>query len=246
MDMSVMPRNTPCTETFEGLLTVSTLGAWRREVERLIQDLGFDVFLYGSRPVRGSDDYVVVSTYPDAWRDYYDAESLVRHDPTVRHCSVSLLPLVWSAELFRSESERRLYGEAGVYGLRSGISIPMRGVRGETAMISLASESAPADAQRVQIRKLLPAVQLLAAYMQESCARFCAASESGPVPRLTQRELECLKWIAVGKTAWEAAKIMRCSERTINFHVANVNAKLGVSNRRHAATRAISLGLIAL
>lgn len=113
-------------------------------------------------------------------------------------------------------------------------------------MVSLASEAAPSDAVLQQHRARSSAAQLLTAYMHESAARFLGSDDKADQPHLTQRELECLKWIAIGKTAWETARILKCSERTINFHVANLNAKLGVANRRHAATRALALGLISL
>ncbi len=235
-------RNTSCIETFEELLSATSLDQWKKTAEALVYGWHFDFFLYGLRPKANSDDYVVVSTYPAAWRHYYDSERLAQWDPTVRHCATRMVPLVWTSELFVSERERRLYAEAAGFGLCTGISIPIRGTRGEIGMLSVASQRRHTTEY---LRSVLPDLQLLAAYMQESYGRL-ADCEQHKAPRLTHRELECLRWIAVGKTAWETAKILRCSERTVNFHVSNVNAKLGVANRRHAATRALALGLISL
>ena len=36
--------------------------------------------------------------------------------------------------------------------------------------------------------------------------------------KLSPRELECLKWAAAGKTAWETSIILDISEGTVKFH----------------------------
>ena len=36
---------------------------------------------------------------------------------------------------------------------------------------------------------------------------------------MSARELDCLKWTAAGKTAWEASVILGISERTVRFHL---------------------------
>jgi len=68
-----------------------------------------------------------------------------------------------------------------------------------------------------------------------------------PVPepaRLSARELECLRWAAVGKTSWETALILGVSERTVNFHFGNVFGKLKVNNKQAAVAQAIFQGLL--
>lgn len=63
---------------------------------------------------------------------------------------------------------------------------------------------------------------------------------------LSKREIEVLKWTAIGKTSWEVSSILAISERTVNFHVGNIANKLGVSGRRAACSMALSRGLISL
>ncbi|HVW52726.1 MAG TPA: LuxR C-terminal-related transcriptional regulator [Trinickia sp.] len=38
-------------------------------------------------------------------------------------------------------------------------------------------------------------------------------------PRLTPRELECLKWIAAGKSSWEISHIIGISEHGVLYHI---------------------------
>lgn len=55
---------------------------------------------------------------------------------------------------------------------------------------------------------------------------------------LSSREIECLQWLAVGKTISEAACILGISERTLRFHVTNARNRLGVSTTMQAVVAA--------
>jgi len=63
---------------------------------------------------------------------------------------------------------------------------------------------------------------------------------------LTARELDCLRWVALGKTSWETGTIMGLTERTVNFHMARVCDKLGVCRRQAAVAVALQTGLLPL
>jgi LuxR family transcriptional regulator of spore coat protein len=61
---------------------------------------------------------------------------------------------------------------------------------------------------------------------------------------LTQREVSCLQWAALGKTSWEMGVILGLTERTINFHIHTACRKLGVHGRQAAITAALQAGLL--
>ena len=63
------------------------------------------------------------------------------------------------------------------------------------------------------------------------------------MPRLTQKEQEILGWCALGKTSAEMAIILNRSETTINFHIANLRVKFGVTSRHAAVLKAIKYGM---
>ena len=71
-----------------------------------------------------------------------------------------------------------------------------------------------------------------------------ADDEAQPVEALTPRELEVLQIMARGARNRDIAEELFISERTVKIHVANVIAKLGVSNRTAAVVRAIDFNLI--
>lgn len=61
---------------------------------------------------------------------------------------------------------------------------------------------------------------------------------------LSPRELECLKLAFQGMTARASGEVLLCSERTVNFHLANAMSKLKVDNKLEAIQRACWFGLI--
>jgi DNA-binding NarL/FixJ family response regulator len=61
---------------------------------------------------------------------------------------------------------------------------------------------------------------------------------------LTAREQEVLQLLARGLRNKEIAARLHVSERTVNFHLANIYQKLNVSGRTEALSRAIEQGLI--
>jgi len=70
------------------------------------------------------------------------------------------------------------------------------------------------------------------------------ARGSHPYETLTAREQEVLRLLARGLRNKEMAARLHVSERTINFHLANIYAKLNVSGRTEALSKALEQGLI--
>jgi LuxR family quorum-sensing system transcriptional regulator SolR len=61
---------------------------------------------------------------------------------------------------------------------------------------------------------------------------------------LSPRERECLEHAFQGRTARETAQELLCTERTVNYHLANAMNKLRVDNKMAAIQRACWLGAI--
>ena len=70
------------------------------------------------------------------------------------------------------------------------------------------------------------------------------ADETPPFEALTPREVEVLQIMARGARNRDIAQELVISERTVKIHVANIIAKLAVTNRTAAVVRAIDLNLI--
>jgi DNA-binding CsgD family transcriptional regulator len=62
---------------------------------------------------------------------------------------------------------------------------------------------------------------------------------------LTARQVECLAWVAEGKSAIEIGMILGISARTVEKHIARACEIFGVNRRIQAVDQARRLGLIA-
>ncbi|MCV6203102.1 autoinducer binding domain-containing protein [Pseudomonas aeruginosa] len=86
---------------------------WSAILQKMASDLGFSKILFGLLP-KDSQDYenaFIVGNYPAAWREHYDRAGYARVDPTVSHCTQSVLPIFWEPSILR-ESEINQKGKA--------------------------------------------------------------------------------------------------------------------------------------
>lgn len=63
-------------------------------------------------------------------------------------------------------------------------------------------------------------------------------------PKLTNREIEVLKWLKEGKSSNDVSVILNISERTVNFHCNNILRKLDAVNRVQAVAVALEKRII--
>jgi len=77
----------------------------------------------------------------------------------------------------------------------------------------------------------------------ERCMALSPFAQEDKTCELTSRELECLRWVAGGKTDWEISVILSISSATVRFHVDRARVKLGASTRAQAVARVALLGL---
>jgi DNA-binding NarL/FixJ family response regulator len=66
------------------------------------------------------------------------------------------------------------------------------------------------------------------------------------LPDISDRELEVLNLMALGKNNRAISEALAVTESTVKFHVANVLAKLGACDRTHAVVTALKRGIIHL
>jgi LuxR family transcriptional regulator, quorum-sensing system regulator LasR len=220
--------------------------AWFRALCLMGRRCGFEQTLFAviPRPGMRFTDAFLRSNYASSWRQTYDEQAFVRIDPTVRHCLRQTAPLVWSSSAFTDRGQKAMYEEARRHGLCTGISLPIHGPKQEAGMLCFVCGDQTRRELTKQVRRHLSTLTLLRDVTFDTGQRFLAGHTETLVPKLTPRESECLKWTAQGKSTWEIAKIFGCSEATVNFHMANIRTKFGVSSRSAAAVKATRMGLI--
>ena len=233
----------------DGLSKANSFAEIHGVCAQICKEYGFEQFLYGARlPTSLTKPYYVfISGYPTEWWERYKQNNYIRLDPLVHFCSENTVPINWETVhslAGEDPTARQLMGEAGEFGLRQGISIPIHTRQGDSAMLNF-STGETGDKTIARINGVAPFLFLLTTYVHEAAKRVFDDRDI-PVKQngLTLRERECLLWAAEGKTAWEISQILNISERTANFHLQNVTEKLGVINRQHAVARAVSQGII--
>lgn len=185
---------------------------------------------------------LIIDNYPASWREQYDESGFMHVDPIVKYSMSHFLPVRWDMMTKSLSKPSVIFEEARCNGLNAGFSIPIHGLRGEFGMLSFATSDSKAynvDSARIATSQLI--VPLLTQNIHNI---VCDIRDEEHLVSLTNREVQCLTWAAEGKSAWEIAAIIGCSERTAKFHISNACNKLGATNRYQAITKAILGGHI--
>lgn len=182
---------------------------WSAILQKMASDLGFSKILFGLLP-KDSQDYenaFIVGNYPAAWREHYDRAGYARVDPTVSHCTQSVLPIFWEPSIYQTRKQHEFFEEASAAGLVYGLTMPLHGARGELGALSLSVEAENrAEANRF-MESVLPTLWMLKDYALQSGAGLAFEHPVSKPVVLTSREKEVLQWCAIGKTSWEISVI---------------------------------------
>src|ERR1700730_10304595 len=117
----------------------------------------------------------------------------------------------------------------------------MHGPNGYFATVSMGSperdlDLGPRNRLRIQM------IAMLAHERSRTLASF--ASTDSPRDIISARELECLRWVAAGKTDWEIGMILSISAATAKFHIDSARAKLRATSPAAAAARLVLSGFL--
>ncbi|RUV47544.1 autoinducer-binding protein, partial [Mesorhizobium sp. M5C.F.Ca.IN.020.29.1.1] len=112
-----------------------------------VRELGFDCYAYlNIQPVRT----YTVSNYAVEWQQRYFDRDYKDIDPVVKTARTTLEAFTWATVTPRKVSSRvrAFYAEAGDFGIRSGITIPIRTAFGHMSMLTVASHKPSLSLER--------------------------------------------------------------------------------------------------
>lgn len=181
--------------------------------------------------------------WPEDWLALYNERQIFADDPFVEEARRSMTLYLWSeVETRRPLTPRAqaVYDVGRAYGWREVVGVPIHGPMGYQGLVSLASFEAVTFSPQERA-----CLDLISRAIHERCRReigFGLVSED--MPKLTAREIECMQWVAVGKTDWEIAQVLGISRSTAHFHIEGAKRKLGSSSRSECVTRLALYGLI--
>ncbi len=233
---------------FRELGTAADRASFEARLVGMAQSLEFDIAsaaIAVDRPGQ-APIFEMVGNTPEAWTNASRDPKNYKRDPVLRRLRNSGLPFIYDQGLYVDEGAGDLWEMQAPYGFRTGIAMAMHLPGGRHFLLGVdRAQALPGSTS--EVNRMVADICLLAVHAQETAVRVLLhePQPETPVPRLTPRELEILRWTKEGKSAWAVGQILAMSESTVQTHLRNVRRKMGVSSKHQAILRAISLGLIA-
>lgn len=233
-------------EFVDALQTAKEVEAFERVAGRLATKLGFPQFAY---LCLSGDSPTLISSYPSSWTTRYFNLGYQQLDPVVLRAKVERDLFSWGGAaraLAANREQRQFFDEAITFGVRSGVTVPIRAGFGRVAAFTLATSDGEIDLERV-IREWRDVVQQIGLYFHVHVAArlgtaFPLQKHSGN--ELTQRERQCLSWTAQGKTVADIAILVGIAPRTVVFHLENARRKLGATSIAQCVAIALRRGFL--
>ncbi|MGL4542256.1 MAG: helix-turn-helix transcriptional regulator [Polymorphobacter sp.] len=184
---------------------------------------------------------VKLSDFPSDWIDLLISGDYYVHDPVLVAVEKSVALFSWAdlPSMVKMTKQHLSYMKsAHAQGLSQGYTVPIH-VPGEASglcsFVTAGDRALPAAS--------LPAAQYLACFAFEAARRIAMVgndnSGNGDVPRLTQRQLECVVLAAKGKSNWVSGKLLGLSPDTVHKYLESAKRRYGVSSRTELVVRAL-------
>lgn len=231
---------------YQSVLEARTREEFRGEVARFTKHLEFETFsaITVVDHALGRSEFIAIDNSPSGFSDALNDPRLGRIDPVMQHCKRNSVPIVWDRDTYRRHDADDLWQAQASYGYRTGICLALHLPEGRHFVLGVDRDQ-PLPTDNTQLIRLVADLQLFAVHALDAALRVLLPAEQQlEAPKLTPRELECLRWTMEGKTAWEVGGILNISERTAVLHLNNAMHKLGSSNKHQAVLKALRLGLI--
>lgn len=178
----------------------------------------------------------------NGWEAIYRRDELLRRDPVIHLSLRQTSPIFWhqlqGKAPFLPQGAMDVMGLAAEFGLRNGVTFPLRAHGGESGILSFITS----DEVSAHLLEASPLLRFVADYIFETAVRLVSKRAKGK--SLTKREVECLFWASEGKTAAEIAKILGITTRTVTYYMHQAVVKTDSVNRDQAIAKAAIAGLL--
>jgi LuxR family quorum sensing-dependent transcriptional regulator len=232
-------------DSVERLSDLTTIDDVSAELKRAGEALGFENFCISGLPSPGEklDPYVLLSGWPDGWMERYTRSGYVHVDPVITQVRQTTMPFAWNEAAFDPEDSAalRVMTEAREFGLVNGLAVPIYTTHGFQAIVTFGARSMSLS------RDERAGLHLIAIYAHGQVRNLLTRkgmTRSIKAPHLSRREIDCLRWAASGKSAWDIGTILGLSQRTVEEYLCNAALKLGAVNRVQSVAEAIRRKII--
>jgi LuxR family transcriptional activator of conjugal transfer of Ti plasmids len=207
----------------------------------LAQQAGFSAYAYlYIRPGHS----IASSNYSPEWRTIYFKRKFEAIDPIVNRAKSVKRVFTWSGEHERrhlSKKERAFLDHAADFGIRSGVTVPIRAANGSTSMFTLASDKPSIDLER-DIDPVAAAAAVGQLHIRMTLLPLTPSSQHPTW--LDPKEAAYLNWISVGKTMEEAADLEGVKYNSVKSKLEEARKRFQIHTMPHLVAMAIRAGLI--
>jgi DNA-binding CsgD family transcriptional regulator len=190
--------------------------------------------------------YEYSSAKYSAWHQHYLNEKYHEIDSTFDSVYYSTLPTCWTLQQQLQQAknlrERQMRLDSIQFGAEKGISIPIHGPNEDFAnflVVQMKNEKCLEN-------NFLHYELLICAHFYYHAVKKLLILEQKKENKyqLSRRELQCLQLVSDRKSVSQIAALLKITERTVNFHIQNLNKKLGTSNKYQTVAKVLEKGLL--
>lgn len=207
--------------------------------------LNVDHIVYHSSKLGTSpsvDPYIRL-TYPADWIKRYLQMGYVDVDPVLREGFQRTMPFEWSELTIDIEKEGAFLADALAHGVGPyGLSIPVIGRRGHRGLFTVSSSGSEREWVEFRETRFSALIEIANKVHRRVIAEVFGEDHL----HLTDRELECLRWTALGKDTGDIASILNISVHTTRDYLKSVRYKLDCVTSAQAVSKAVKMGLLKL
>lgn len=180
------------------------------------------------------------------WHEHYYTQKFYEVDTTSEYSKKCGMPIFWDIatqiEMAKNSREKEMRLDSDRFGLVRGLSIPVNSHDGEQSILMLSEMKGQnwLDKRDAVEHDLLCVAHYYDGFLRKALLKEIGAAVGEVV--LSTRQMQCLKLIARNYSVAEMASTMSITERTVNFHIQNMNKSLGVHSKYAAVAKAQELG----
>lgn len=222
-----------------------------REVSGLNVTTSHDIA--ASHLMKDAEGEILAATVFAAARadEWWLRPQLALHSPLIAACRVMAEPFWCNARGIYSHGGRAILKEIDLSDFaertraKVAIAVPVHLPFGQVGAASLLSDDPDCEDLGEAFDR---SVDVAAIYIRRFITSYVEVTQAPSrlvgTPLLSRREVECLRWAAVGKTNDEIGIILGLSRATVRFHIRNASRKLEAVNRDQTVFKATQLGYL--
>jgi len=195
-------------------------------------------------PISLRPNPVLMATYDSAWLRRYLDEDYFRIDPIVIASSKGFLPIDWMTIDRDTSVAKQFFDEAEAHGVcRHGLTLPLRGPRGERALFTINSNESDHYWHRRRY-SYMQEFHVVAYYLHDRAMQLAGMRADYATRPLSRRERQCVQGLANGHTPQQIGSCLNVSPSAVHLYLGAARRKLNCARIDQAVAKAICFELV--